>query len=155
MTVWNKTERKSCDIIDPLSSRITIHRPHFIVRLLIFQSRCCLSENWSARENTHSELGAHSVNRNQDKVRLSSLSAVALSPLLSVGGAGLGREIFIIISQLLTIYDKSQCWYVVCWRAHSPTLCNQSPTDHPFCQNPLKRRLLVPVSAQLSLDREP
>ena len=52
-------------------------RPHFIVRLLIFQSRCCLSENWSARENTHSELGAHSVNRNQDKVRLSSLWAVA------------------------------------------------------------------------------
>lgn len=42
------------------------------------------------------------------------------SPLLSVGGAGLGREIFIIISQLLTIYDKPQCWYVVCWKARWP-----------------------------------
>ena len=44
-------------------------------------------------------------------------------PLVNVGGIGLGREIFIIISQLLTIYDKSQCWYVVCWKAHSLTLC--------------------------------
>ena len=75
---------------------------------------------------------------------------------MNVGGIGLGREIFIIISQLLTIYDKSQCWYVDVGRHTALLYVTRAwATDHPFCQNPLKRRLLVPVSAQLSLDREP
>ena len=50
-------------------------------------------------------------------------------------GLGWAGNIHNYFSQLLTIYDKAQCWYAL------------SPTDHPFCQNPLKRWLLVPVSA--------
>ena len=90
-----KTERKSCDIIDPLSSQITIPRPQCLVRPLTFQSRCCLSENWSARENTQTAVMGPTLSaRNQHKVRplLSSalVSGVASSPPVLWMWAGLG-----------------------------------------------------------------
>ena len=150
VTAWKKDRAKillyhwSIIILDN-----SIHRPIFIVRLL--QSRCCLSENWSARENTHSGLGAAGPDRNLHKVRpqLSSLGVgcclqrpLSCDPLVSVGGAGLGREIFIIISQLLTIYDKSQCWYAVCWKAQRPNLCNQSPNWPPILSESIKTQVV-------------
>ena len=104
------------------------HRPIFIVSLL--QSRCCLSENWSARENTkHPSWGRRGTNTRCGPSFPLLVSGVAISvcdPLASVGGAGLGEgNIHNYFSASHNLWQGS---VLVCCvlEAHS-ALCNQSP----------------------------
>ena len=126
---WRKTERKSCDIIDPLSSQqytpANFHCQSSPVSMLSIWKLICQRKHPSwGRIGTNARCGP------SFPLWCRVLPSASVILWRMWVGRGWAREIFIIISQLLTIYDKAQCWYVVCWR-HTALCVTRAPTDWP------------------------
>ena len=122
---WRKTERKSCDIIDPLSSQqytpANFHCESPPVSMLSIWKLICQRKHPSwGRRGTNTRCGP------SFPLLVSGVAISVCDPLASVGGAGLGEgNIHNYFSASHNLWQGS---VLVCCvlEAHS-ALCNQSP----------------------------